>query len=619
MRPLALALAVAVLAMVGVADAHAEGAAVWRSAPALAPPAPSGIAPAPYTVPVGEVGEISFWSPNQGLLITGGTEVGRLASAPEDGPVTAGLYAYDGVSWHQLATVCGGRAGRIAWAGPDEFWTISDQRSGQVLAVGNEPSRESISLCHFLDGEVVGSYAMPLEEPDSYLHMSAAACYGPSDCWFGGEDGQSPNVGAFHLHWDGSSVTALYEPEDHAVTDMLNFAGQLYESVQIGENDAWLPSENREHPAVLHAIAPAGSEPTFENLLIFPYLPEYGAGVSPDALQGFSLGSNGSPLGVGATQLWAAANPQRAGSLTVLHYDKATRVWSQVLGADRPSPLRRATVELAGAAAQKGTSGTIAPEPGNEESAWLSLRDGGGGAGAEVALLRADGTVAEEETLPAAGETVGFRGEAGPIACAAPHDCWLATSGGFDAAANRPVPAGWLFHLSNGEPIAPSTDPFFDGEDPVITYRPPDSGVPVIYPDLPPIDDSLANQQPPPAPNGPAEQTPAATGGAKLTKPLLQHVKSHFVHGRVLVVSFTLTARAHVQLIGRRKRKVVASTRKESMRPGRHRLSLSLNPAHWPTKLQFKATPIGAAAPSLGGGSGGGSVPGGGGADTIGT
>jgi hypothetical protein len=610
-RALALALAVTALAVVGVTDAHAEGGALWRSAPALAPPPPTGTAPAPYAVPVGEVGEISFWSANQGLLITGGTEVGRLAGAPENGPVPAGLYAYDGASWHQLANVCGGREGRIAWAGADEFWTISDQRAGQVLASGDEPSLESISLCHFLDGQVVGSYAMPLEEPGSYLHMNAAACYGPSDCWFGGEDGQSPNVGAFHLHWDGSSVTAVYEPEDHVVTGMVNFAGQIYESVQIGEGDAWLPSENQEHPAVIHTIAPAGLEPTFEDLVIFPFLPEYGTGVAPDALGGFDLGSNGSPLGAGATQLWAAANQHGAGALTVLHYDKTTRVWSQVLGAERPSPLRRAAVELAGAATQSGTSGAIAPEPGSEASAWLSLKDGGAGTGAEVALLRDDGTVEQEALLPEAGEAIGFRGTAGPIACAAPHDCWMATNSGLDPARGQQVPGGWLFHLTDGSTVTQSTDPLFDGADGVITYRPPDSGVPIVYPDLPPVDDSLANQQPPPAPTGPAEQTPA--GGAKPTKPLVQHIKSHFVQGHVLVVSFTLTARAHVQLIGRRKRKVVASTRKESLRPGRHRLSLSLNPAHWPTKLQFKATPVGASTPAPGG------SPAGGGADTVGT
>jgi hypothetical protein len=172
---------------------------------------------------------------------------------------------------------------------------------------------------------------------------------------------------------------------------------------------------------------------------------------------------------------------------------------------------------------------------------------------------------------------------------------------------------GWLFHLSDGVALPADRDPLFDGEDGVIASRPKDSGVPVIPPDAPPPDDSLANQQPLAPPIEPSEQTPAATVKAKRAKPLLEHVKSHFLHGRVLVVTFTLTARAHVQLLGRRKQKVVASTREETLRPGHHQLSLTLDPARWPTSLQFKANPLGRSAPSSSGGSPGA------GPDTVGT
>jgi hypothetical protein len=619
---LALAVLVVGLASPALPAAHAEGGGSWRLEAAEAPPAPAGVSPAPYSVPVGEVGEISFWAPNRGLLITGGA-----------GPVGAGLYAYDGVSWHQLATVCGGGSGRIAWAGPDEFWTISDQRAGQVRPRNSQAATKSVSLCHFLDGEVVGSYAMPLEEPDSYLPMDGAACYSPSDCWFGGQTGVAPHKGAFHLHWNGSTVTAVYEPEAHAVSDMINFGGALLESVQIAESV-------QKQPAVLHRIGPEGAEP-FEEVSTFvkapkppeeepapparfvPHrLPEYGEGVLPDALQGFGLASDGSPLGAGATQLWAAANPlatpppeSKPASLTVLH--DAGKTWTQVLGpGSGKSPLPEETM-LAGASAEvegkleRGTSGALAPEPGSE-SAWLSLRPSGGGDDAEVALLNADGTVTEAKSLPESGEAVGARGEAGPIACPAPHDCWLATAGGTDAVTGEQLVAGWLFHLGSGEPVAPDGDPLFDGEDPVISYRPPDAGVPVIYPDLPPEDDSLANQQVQPTPSLPPEQT-AAPSVRKQAESLLQHVKSRFQRGRrELVVSFTLTARAHVQLVGRRRGKVVASTRMESLRAGAHQLSLELDPAHWPTKLQFKATPL--EAPAASGGSSPGAGP-----DTVGT
>jgi hypothetical protein len=139
----------------------------------------------------------------------------------------------------------------------------------------------------------------------------------------------------------------------------------------------------------------------------------------------------------------------------------------------------------------------------------------------------------------------------------------------------------------------------FDNAYGVIGYRPPDDGIPTIYPIGQPEDDSLANQQPPPAPVAPPLQTLAPTKAIK-SKPLLTHVKSRLLHHRVLAISFTLTARAHVQLVGRRKGRVVARSRDESLKPGRHQLALALNPASWPTGVQFKATPIGASVPAGG-------------------
>jgi hypothetical protein len=588
-----------------VPGARAQSGAAWRLAPALAPPPPPGVAPAPYSVPVGEVGEISFWAANRGLLITGG-----------HGPVPAGLYAYDGVDWHELANVCGGAEGRIAWAGPDDFWTISDQRGGQITRFelsGNQ--LQSISLCHFVDGQVVGSYAMPLEEPESYVKMDAAACYGPSDCWFGGQDGIPPNFGAFHLHWDGVTVSTVYEPEDHAVTDMVNLSGQLYESVQIEPTDAWLPEESTDRPAVLHTIAPEGLEPIFGEYQIFAgrHLPVYGEKekVHPDALQGLSLATDGNPLGLDSTQLWAAADPTPGppsgsdpASVTVLRY--ADEKWSQLTPTpDGESLLGTAKLagteytEVGNVIDERGAGGTIAPEPGST-SAWLSLQ--GGGDDAEVARLEAvvpehageaEAKLVETDRLPELDESVGPRGEAGPIACPAAQDCWMVTT------------QGWLFHYSNGAPVSPDTDPFFDGEDGVLAYRPSDSGVPTIYPDVPPIDDSLANQVPP-APNRAPEQTPAKAvkGHRKKAKPLVEHVKSKLLHRRVLVLSFTLTAHAHVQLIARRSHRIVASTRRESLSRGSHSLALSLNPAHWPTGLQFKATPVGKGGEGQGGSDG---------------
>jgi hypothetical protein len=584
-------------------------APTWRFAPAPAPPPPAGAVPAPDPVPLGEVGQVSFWAPNRGLLITGGTQ-------SQGGVVPAGLYAYDGVGWHELASVCGGAKGRIAWAGPDDFWTISDQRAGQILSgKENQGELEALSLCHFVGGRVAGSYAMPLGEPGSYLEMDAAACLSPSDCWFAGQDGRPPNAGSFHLHWNGGEVTASYDASDHTVTGMAGYNGKLYEGLAIGAEDGYLPGEEPAHPPVIRTIAPVGQAPlcngapsSFCNAFLFSAgqtLPVYPEKSSPDALGGFDLATDGSPLGAGATQLWAGADPvseaptgSARAQLTILR--DAQGSWTQLTptpsgGSPLPAgaALSGSSSDVSGARRGEPGSGSIAPEPGGG-SAWLSLEMGG--AGATVALLEArvpqspgepSAALVAIDQLPEPGEPVGFRGKAGPIACPAAHDCWMATRD------SGQTSGGWLFHLTDGTSPAPNTDPLFDGGDGVISYRPPDSGVPVVYPDGFAEDDSLANQQPPPAPAGPPAPVPAGHPRARKAKPLVTHLKSAFVRRRVLVVSFTLTARAHVRLLGRRDRRVVAQTPRESLRPGRHRLSLTLDPARWPTKLQFEAHPIG--------------------------
>jgi hypothetical protein len=588
---LVLSAFVALLAVSSNAALAAEPS--WSLVAPEAPPPPPGVSPAPYGVPVGEVGEISFWAPNRGLMITGGTAV-------EDGPVHSGLYAYDGVSWHQLSTECGGAEGRIVWAGPDEFWTIADQRAGQVVVTGaKQAEAPAVSLCRFLNGQIVGSYAMPLDEPESWVQMTAGACYSASDCWFGGLKGRPPHTGTFHLHWNGSTMSVVYEPEDHSVFGMVNFEGSLLESVGLETGDDWLPEEERAHPATIHTIASTGLEPTFGEYFLYDEsaehdLPVYGEGVLPEALQGFDLATNGRPDGVGATQLWAAANPSKErpsasneGSITVLR--DAAGSWSQVLPTPSgESPLGEAT--LAGSSLFSGvtwgTNDAIAPEPGGED-AWLSLQTKE--SGAVVAQLGPDGKIMRTDVLPEAGETVGNRGEAGPITCPAANDCWLATI------SEKASESGWLFHLSSGAPEEPDTDSFFDGADGVISNRPHDAGLPVIYPYVPPIDNSLANQQaaPPPPPPPVESATSSQRVRTKKGKRLVKNVKSHLVHSRMLVISFMLTAQAHVQLIARRDGKIVAKTRREQLHGGHHSLSLTLDPKRWPTKLQFEAKPIG--------------------------
>lgn len=581
------------LAGAGVAQAS-DGGATWAFAPAEAPPAPSGATASPFPTAVGEVGDIEFWAPDRGVLITGGNSL-----------VSAGLYAYDGVGWHQLSTVCGGAQGKIAWAGPDEFWTISDQRPGQALSGGLvEPSLLwNVSLCHFVAGQVVASYAMPLQQPDSYRPMYAAACASPSNCWFGGALGEAPNFGAFHLHWNGSGVSVVYSAQDHAVAAMTVNQGQIYESVQLAPGDEY-GAESAANPSLLHTIVPSDPTNPFHNVVpantqnlscapFCPPLPEYGTdssnrAVAPATLAGLALSSDYSLAGTdpATPQLWAVAGagktPPSGNQGTphpiVLRLQEGT--WTQVVP------------NLATFAAGEEPVG-VAADPG-EAAAWVAIEEPGT-AGAHVDLLSsadegATWSVAERDDL-GPDQGVGPRGVAGPIACPAAHDCWLATS------------EGWLFHLTDGTPTGADTDPFFDGGDGVITYRPSDGGVVETPSDEAPEDDSLQNQQPPPA-TEPLKVTLGGNHKSKPAKPLISgshsHVEErkvrvggHLVTRDVLVLTFKLRARAHVWLLAELHGKVVARSPKKLLEKGRREIEVTLDPKRWPTKLKLEAHPAG--------------------------
>ncbi|HEV3071638.1 MAG TPA: hypothetical protein VGY76_09490 [Solirubrobacteraceae bacterium] len=617
LRALLALLALLALAALAPATATAsEGApgAQWQFAPVNPPPPAPGTPepPTTYPVPLGQIGDIEFWAPNRGLLITGGT--GSSCAASSGASVQCGLYAYDGSGWHVLSTVCGGANGRIAWAGPEEFWTISDQRPGQVVVTGAEYGR--VSLCHFQNGKVVGSYAMPLNQPNSYLPLNAAACLNLSNCWFGGELGQAPNFGAFHLHWDGHAVTVLYSPEDHAVSAMaLAGPGVLFESVSLkveeGE-EIHYGSEDPNHPALLHQLDPPGSSVDFHNLLMpnsacavsefCAPLPNYGTNlgglpVEPTTLGPFALGSDYTPSGSNPAppQLWAIAGPNGSEAVTsgggvahtiALRYaeDPTTheRLWTQILGSEEfggNDPFNPADEVAQG----------IAPEPG-VAAAWISLHGTSGQA--QVARVSATGKISERDTLGVA-QGVGRRGNAGPIACPATGDCWLATS------------SGWLFHYADpaAAPLPQDSDPNFTH---VITFRPTDDGVLQLPADEPPPDNSLANQAPPPPAPPPPPPPPAQVLS---NAPVLLGLHTH-VHGNTLELTFKLVAEAHVQLLAKRHGHIVAKTPRETLKAGKRKLLLRLNIHRWPTKLDLQATPLHpllVSSPSAGGG---GAVPG---------
>ena len=140
--------------------------------------------------------------------------------------------------------------------------------------------------------------------------------------------------------------------------------------------------------------------------------------------------------------------------------------------------------------------------------------------------------------------------------------------------------AGWLFHYSDGAPLAKDTDPAFAGP---IESRPNEAAEQFV-PDAAPADDSQLFAPPPvqvettstEAPE--AEQLPALITGIR--KPKLSK-------SLTLSLSFKVTRKARVQLIAQRKGKTVAKTRNTTFKPGRHTLKLKLSRKRWPTALRF--------------------------------
>jgi hypothetical protein len=539
-RQLASTLLVTLVALAAPCTASAEPA--WRLEQ---PPPPPG---ATLKVPLGPPGDLQFYAPNRGVLAVEGN-----ATIPR------GLFTYDGRSWHQLATVCGGsgETARIAFAGPREFWTVS------------EPSRprvgSGLALCHFKDGQVVGSYSTPLESSDPYRKMRAAACNAPNDCWFGGIGAQDPTggrIGAFHLHWNGSILETVYAPQGRGVTDLESHAGTIFESVLVGADFGDLSSPDLAEPEPDPA-EPTRTRPRLLHRIVGPSIQNeefLASGNPPDSSELLALDSDGS-------QLWAvgggaASGPSRPpGFLSYPRGPLAVRFENGVWRELTVDPLFSLDERFVDVAAVPAT-----------DTAWVAVTSVEKAPShtekAKVAHIAADGS-AEVMSLPT--DSWG-RGSAAKIAFTGPNDGWLVTA------------AGWIYHYTDGTLPAQDGDPAYSG---TITFRPNEAAEQFV-PDAPPVDDSELFRPPPLE----IEQPP--TQQVQRLAPLLRGVKASR-RGRTLVVRFRLTRRARVALLARRKGRIVARTRAKMMRPGRHTLRLKLNPRKWPQRLSFSVREPGVA------------------------
>jgi hypothetical protein len=575
-----LALASLMLALALASSASAEeltdeGGASWRLEQPSPPPPPAGVDGSSTPIGLGAVGDVEFWIPNRGLLITAG-------NTPTIAP---GLWAYNGQRWHQLATVCGATDGRIAWAGAGEFWTVSDGRPGQANGpLGESPPLADNTLCHFANGQVVKSYAHPAFEADSYRAMHAAGCVAASDCWFAGDPLPEPlPVGAFHVHWNGASpVAEPYSEAGHAVQDMRALEGRLYESVRIAPDDRHLvpdPESLRAFP--LHNINP-GATADFEAEGAAPL---YEAGEFPAALDFLHLS-------VADGELWGAAGSVREppdgsqpGQLTVVRFSSEGG-WTQLLGPEHPvgTGLFAQEAELLPEGLKGAAVTAVAAEPGTG-AAWIAVDSQAGAAGttsghiahAVIARIGADGSISDIQALPTPAEEaegIGPKGAAAKLACPAPRDCWMTTT------------SGWLYHLApEGERSLPQdADPAFAG---LITFRPSDDGLPQVAPDAPPADDSGLLGEVPSLSTALAEASLPPVE-SRVAVPLLSRLRSKLVRGTTLQVSFHLAVKARVRLLAKRRKRVVAATPTRALAAGNRSLLLRLDRRRWPTKLDLQ-------------------------------
>lgn len=508
------------------------------------PAPPAGV---PFKVPLGAPGDLQFWSPNRGLLAVEGNAV-----------VPRGLLLWNGRSWRTLSTVCGGSSDtlRIAWAGPTEWWTIS------------EPSRPRVgsgtTLCHYKDGKVVGSYGTLPQSADPYRLMLAGTCRTPNDCWFGGPAASDPSgarTGAFRLRWDGTALTTVYGPQGRGISDLEAHGDAIVQSTfagpRAGDRTAAVNRTPEQTPLLVARIDGAGL------LRSDPFVPLALPGVPVDGSELTALDSDG-------TQLWAGGGGAASGPSAPEGgaVDRPPLLARQGPG---EAELREVVAEPAGAVgfgvAERVSDLAALPGGGDAMVAMAPYAERRAtNVKARVALV--DGATGRTEItrLPASGAG---RGAAARIACPAPDECWMVTT------------AGWLFHWTDGRDLGKDVEPLLQG---VITDRPNESAAQFV-PDTPPVDDSLLLAPPPVEEIAPPE-TQTTT---KTLPPLMRGVKSK-LRGLTLDISFRLTRRAKIGVTASRGGKVVARAKARWLRPGKRTVKLKLRRDRWPRKLAFNVT-----------------------------
>ncbi|MGH2907192.1 MAG: hypothetical protein ACRDKI_10550 [Solirubrobacterales bacterium] len=556
----------AAIALSAIAPATAFADATWGDYPVPTPPGSL------FPQPIGAPTDIQCWSENRCLLTTSG----------DDRSFKAGVFVFNGdkapgvSGWRQYATVCDAAestGSSVAWAGPTEFWTITAPSDPLFLSLNI-----GLSLCHFKDGQVVGSYSTKrsatFEGPDPFRRMTAGACIAANNCWFGGVAAARPNgetPGSFHLHWDGSELKTIYAPAKRGVADIAPFGDGLAEAVYSGPNSSGDANPDLGDPPPFRPIQliaqPAVDANGFSDGTL---VPQPVTGLTGDVTEVLAI-DDGLPSAPGP-MLWAVGGGAASGAgrdndpdpFAIGDDSPADRgpfaAYRDPVGAWHELPVPTGDTGYApntrfvDVAAIPGTHKAIAAvRPENLATQTPAQSD--------VALLDADAGTVEPQT-------VSFSGSVERVECANAHDCWAVTA------------EGLLLRLSDAAlpPVALDTEPAFNT---TVTFRPNEVAEQQIS-DSPPPDDSLLFAPPP------AVETPEQGQGRRTRlKSAVQGVKSK-LKGHTLKLTFRVIRPARVTITAKRHKKVVAQTKSKLLRKGKHTLSLRLNPKKWPTKIDMK-------------------------------
>ncbi len=351
------------------------------------------------------------------------------------------------------------------------------------------------------------------------------ACLGPSDCWFGGEPLQEPQIGAFQLHWNGSSLEAEpYTQEGHAIEDMRLFDGHIYESVTLRPSDRSARQERNPEPPVVHRIEPEGVLPPFEA----ESLPLLRTSCSP-TLDFLRLSAAGEEALWGAAGPPAAAEASSAVTVVLRPQPRATGARSSDPRAGRwakaSSPKK---LPSSREGAEHATVSAIAAEPQQRKRVAGARRSKidrrqSRSRGARTRLGEGQRARSRRRCRPRGeqGEGIARKGAAAKLACPAPQRLLAGDHAGLA------VPPG-----PRRRTHAAGNDPGNGILQGLITFRPPDQGLPQVPPDAPPPDTSGLVEE---APNygGTFAEAPAPSPAAlaKVALPLLSRLHSRLVHG----------------------------------------------------------------------------------------